>query len=109
MSDRVEEDGAAFRLRDGDGTVASVRCGDDAVCVLNRGLAQSLGGRTAKHHQLLGVLLAREPTIVSPGGVPGLQYPGTVVETTLHFLDLQGKRLNLARGDRLVEVRALLR
>ena len=66
--------GTSIRLRDGDGTVADVSgdCGTTTA-------VQTLGGVTYQPAYVLVITIRGTPTLITPGSIPGLQLPATVV------------------------------
>src|SRR5207247_10526496 len=66
--------GTSIRLRGGDGTVADVSgdCGTTTA-------VQTLGGITYQPAYVLVITIRGTPTLITPGSIPGLQLPATVV------------------------------
>lgn len=104
MSDGTAEDGASFRIADADGTVANITCGLNADCLLFKGINKGFRGNRLRHQQAFGAVLSADPEEVSPGTVPGLQYPARIVSMNDSFKDSSGKQVNLERSrDRNIE------
>ena len=66
--------GVPIRLRDADGTVADV-----AVECATATVAQALGDVTYQPGYVLVMTVRGTPTVITPGSVPGLQLPATVM------------------------------
>jgi hypothetical protein len=92
--------GRQMRVRDGDGTIADVRCQQtEQVCTLNVG-PEALGGVSYPANSVITITLRTQPSVVVAGSSAGLQLNVTV--TGGDFADVAGNTWDIVGSDDVV-------
>jgi len=88
--------GDLIRVSDGDGTasIADIVNGTNATFVLNSA-AEVVNGVSRAANTVLTVTMTADPTPVTVGTIPGIQYPATVIDQTGNT-DLANNQWNFA-------------
>jgi hypothetical protein len=102
MSRGADDPGASFQLRDADGTIVEIQCGENVACELADEITTDYPGVKTPLKRLQVMYVSFGPTFaagvrqIAPGTTLGLQYPATIINMDSRFVDLGGTPVNLS-------------